>query len=69
MEEVYRTIKSGDITINNVPHLYKNGELFPDGEDVILDGAVLYNLTKICKHMISEGIKESDYALIKERIC
>lgn len=68
MKEVYRTIKHGHLTVENVPHLYKNGELFPDGNDVIVDGAVFHTLTKIFEYMIAKGISQSNYAVIKNSI-
>ena len=66
LEEVYKTISYGKLTIRNVPHLYNNGKIFADGSDVILDGAVVYNLAKILHHMVSHKIKDIEYEVINE---
>lgn len=58
---ILKTVKNGNLTVTNVPHiLYPNG-YGPDGEKEYIPGDVMYKLSKIFRYMIDNNYSEINF--------
>ncbi|WP_416045889.1 hypothetical protein [Priestia megaterium] len=60
-KETLKDVKVGNMKITNVPFMYKDGELFPDGNDHAIAGYVMYRVAGIFEYMSANKITELDY--------
>lgn len=61
LKTITKTLKNGNLTVENVPYTEYPGGLGPDGESTYLASNVMYKLTKIFKYMMDNKIKQVDY--------
>jgi len=58
---VLKTVKNGNLIVKKVPHIpFPDGQ-GPDGEHEYLPADVMYNLSKIFRHMLDNNISTFTY--------
>lgn len=58
-EIVLKTVRNGNLTVYNVPHIVHQNKVAPNGESEYIPGDVMYSLTHIFRYMLDH--KEYEY--------
>lgn len=57
-----KTVHNGKLVVDSVPHTPYPEGIGPDGEGDYLNGYVIYQLAKIFRYMIINGIQRYNYS-------